>query len=71
MQCLLLLSQMPEEISGEKADNERLYEAVNVLLYLQSPISGGFAIWEPPVPQPYLQVNVKISISRLIMRRHC
>ncbi|GKC00085.1 dammarenediol II synthase-like protein [Tanacetum coccineum] len=54
--CLLLLSQMPEEISGEKADNERLYEAVNVLLYSQSPISGGFAIWEPPVPQPYLQM---------------
>nr|AHF22084.1 OSC2 [Artemisia annua] len=56
LKCLLLLSQMPEEISGKKADNERLYEAVNVLLYLQSPISGGFAIWEPPVPQPYLQM---------------
>nr|GEU84717.1 dammarenediol II synthase-like [Tanacetum cinerariifolium] len=56
LKCLILLSQMPEEISGEKADNERLYEAVNVLLYLQSPISGGFAIWEPPVPQPYLQM---------------
>lgn len=83
---------MPTEISGEKPDVERLYEAVNVLLYLQvrihiifsflrvynhvrfssevidgcklmyivvclqSPLSGGFAIWEPPVPQPYLQV---------------
>ena len=56
LQCLLLLSQIPEELSGEKVDDERLYEAVNVLLYLQSPISGGFAIWEPPVPQPYLQV---------------
>ncbi|GKC00084.1 dammarenediol II synthase-like protein, partial [Tanacetum coccineum] len=56
LKCLILLSQMPEEISGEKADNERLYEAVNILLYLQSPITGGFAIWEPPVPQPYLQM---------------
>ncbi|KAL0337468.1 UNVERIFIED_CONTAM: Dammarenediol II synthase [Sesamum calycinum] len=54
--CLLLLSQMPTEIVGEKADVERLYDAVNVLLYLQSPLSGGFAIWEPPIPQPYLQV---------------
>ncbi|GFP81152.1 dammarenediol ii synthase [Phtheirospermum japonicum] len=56
LKCLLLLSQMPTEISGEKPDVERLYEAVNVLLYLQSPLSGGFAIWEPPIPQPYLQV---------------
>ncbi|KAK1420353.1 hypothetical protein QVD17_21881 [Tagetes erecta] len=56
LKCLLLLSEMPEEISGEKVNNEQLYDAVNVLLYLQSPISGGFAIWEPPVPQPYLQV---------------
>ncbi|KAL3643641.1 hypothetical protein CASFOL_014456 [Castilleja foliolosa] len=56
LKCLLLLSQMPTEISGEKPDIEHLYEAVNVLLYLQSPLSGGFAIWEPPIPQPYLQV---------------
>nr|WGT93813.1 mixed amyrin synthase [Codonopsis lanceolata] len=56
LKCLLLLSQMPQEIVGAKADLEQLYEAVNVLLYLQSPKSGGFAIWEPPVPQPYLQV---------------
>ncbi|XP_051128400.1 dammarenediol II synthase-like isoform X3 [Andrographis paniculata] len=56
LKCLLLLSQMPNEIAGEKPDVERLYEAVNVLLYLQSPISGGFAVWEPPIPQPYLQV---------------
>ncbi|KVH89383.1 Prenyltransferase/squalene oxidase [Cynara cardunculus var. scolymus] len=45
-----------DQDQGEKADDERLYEAVNVLLYLQSPISGGFAIWEPPVPQPYLEM---------------
>ncbi|XP_057764021.1 dammarenediol II synthase-like [Salvia miltiorrhiza] len=56
LKCLLMLSQMPTEIAGEKADVERLYDGVNVLLYLQSPLSGGFAIWEPPVPQPYLQV---------------
>ncbi|KAL3834284.1 hypothetical protein ACJIZ3_009020 [Penstemon smallii] len=56
LKCLLMLSKMPTEISGEKTDVERLYEAVNVLLYLQSPESGGFGIWEPPIPQPYLQV---------------
>ncbi|XP_058208036.1 dammarenediol II synthase-like isoform X4 [Rhododendron vialii] len=55
LKCLLLLSQMPSEIAGEKADVERLHDAVNGLLYLQSPESGGFAVWEPPIPQPYLQ----------------
>ncbi|KAL1555852.1 beta-amyrin synthase [Salvia divinorum] len=54
LKCLLMLSQMPSEIAAEKADAERLYEAVNVLLYLQSPLSGGFAKWEPPVAQPYM-----------------
>ncbi|KAI8001343.1 Dammarenediol II synthase [Camellia lanceoleosa] len=53
--CLLMLSQLHPEVAGQKADTERLYDAVNVLLYLQSPESGGFAIWEPPVPLPALQ----------------
>ncbi|KAI8561234.1 hypothetical protein RHMOL_Rhmol04G0322700 [Rhododendron molle] len=55
LKCLLLFSQMPPEFVGEKVDEERLYVAVNFLLYVQSPISGGFAIWEPPIPQPYMQ----------------
>ncbi|KAL1834019.1 hypothetical protein ACET3Z_003670 [Daucus carota] len=56
LKCLLLLSQMPEDIAGQKADVERLHDAIDVLLFLQSPDSGGFAVWEPPVPQPYLQM---------------
>nr|AGS16975.1 dammarenediol synthase II [Panax vietnamensis] len=56
LKCLLLLSQMPQDIVGEKPEVERLYEAVNVLLYLQSRVSGGFAVWEPPVPKPYLEM---------------
>ncbi|KAE9452401.1 hypothetical protein C3L33_15698, partial [Rhododendron williamsianum] len=55
LKCLLIFSQMPPEIAGEKADTQRLYEAVNVLLYLQHPESGGFAIWEVVVPLPALQ----------------
>lgn len=58
LQCLLLLSQMPDEVTGEKVDKERLFEAVNFLLYVQSSTSGGFAIWERPVPQPYLEVHI-------------
>nr|GME02467.1 dammarenediol II synthase-like [Ipomoea batatas] len=56
LKCLLLLGQMPPEMVGEKADAQRFYEAVDVLLYLQSPESGGFSVWEPPVPQPYMQM---------------
>ncbi|CAL5346323.1 unnamed protein product [Camellia sinensis] len=41
-----------QSIEGKKANNESAYDAVNVLLFLQSPESGGFAIWEPPVPLP-------------------
>ncbi|KAF5944609.1 hypothetical protein HYC85_018686 [Camellia sinensis] len=46
---------MPLEIAGEKANIERLYDAVNVLLYLQSSESGGFGAWEPPVLLPAIQ----------------
>ncbi|MGI4370258.1 hypothetical protein ACR2V4_27070, partial [Klebsiella pneumoniae] len=56
LKCLLILSQMPPEIAGEKANIQRLYEALNVLLCIQSPDSGGFAIWEVVVPLPALQV---------------
>nr|GMD04317.1 dammarenediol II synthase-like [Ipomoea batatas] len=56
LKCLLLLGKMPPEIVGEKADVQHLYEAVDVCLYLQSPKSGGFGGWEPPVPQPYMQL---------------
>ncbi|XP_047308001.1 dammarenediol II synthase-like [Impatiens glandulifera] len=55
LKCLLLLSQMPLDISGETPDVQRLYEAVDILLYMQSTESGGFSIWEPEVPQPYLE----------------
>ncbi|XP_031129629.1 dammarenediol II synthase-like isoform X2 [Ipomoea triloba] len=56
LKCLLLLGQMPPEIVGEKADVQHLYDAVDVCLYLQNPESGGFGAWEPPVPQPYMQL---------------
>ncbi|XP_074333721.1 dammarenediol II synthase-like isoform X2 [Apium graveolens] len=54
--CTAEALKMPEEIAGHKVDVERLHDAIDVLLYLQSPDSGGFAVWEPPVPQPYLQM---------------
>ncbi|KAB2060807.1 hypothetical protein ES319_A10G044200v1 [Gossypium barbadense] len=46
LKAILLLSQMPPEIVGETIEVERLYNAVNALLSLQSK-NGGFTAWEP------------------------
>lgn len=70
LKCVLLLSQMPDEVSGEKTDNERLYEAVNFLFSVQSPISGGFGSWEMPIPQPYLQkLNPSEVFADIVVER--
>ncbi|KAK3219016.1 hypothetical protein Dsin_012986 [Dipteronia sinensis] len=45
LKCCLQFSLLPPEIVGEKIVPERLYEAVNVILYLQSE-NGGVPIWE-------------------------
>ncbi|GMN64838.1 hypothetical protein TIFTF001_033907 [Ficus carica] len=44
-QVSLLLSLMPPELVGEKMEAERFYDAVNLLLSLQSK-NGGFPAWE-------------------------
>ncbi|KAF5962128.1 hypothetical protein HYC85_003337 [Camellia sinensis] len=43
LKCLLMLSQMHPEVAGQKADTERLYDAVNGLLYLQ--VQHTYYIW--------------------------
>ncbi|KNA11322.1 hypothetical protein SOVF_136370 [Spinacia oleracea] len=42
----LLYSRFPSNLVGEKIEAERLYDAVNVILSLQSK-NGGFPAWEP------------------------
>ncbi|KAI8026686.1 hypothetical protein LOK49_LG02G00873 [Camellia lanceoleosa] len=54
--CCLLLSQLPPEIVGEKHEAERLYDAVNVILSLQSK-TGGLAAWEPVKAGKYSRVR--------------
>ncbi|KAK2999565.1 hypothetical protein RJ639_023881, partial [Escallonia herrerae] len=49
LKCCLLFSMMPVEIVGEKTEPTRLYDAVDVLLSLQSK-NGGLAAWEPQDP---------------------
>ncbi|GMI97478.1 cycloartenol synthase 1 [Hibiscus trionum] len=46
LKCALLFSQMPTDLVGEKMETERFYDAVNVILSLQSK-NGGFPAWEP------------------------
>ncbi|KAH7839805.1 hypothetical protein Vadar_009106 [Vaccinium darrowii] len=70
VKCLVLLSQMPPDVAGEKVDVERLYEAVDILLYLHRPESGGFAIWEPAVPQRYLEkLNPSEVFADIVLER--
>lgn len=46
LKTAVLLSQMSPDLVGEKIQVERLYDAVNVILSLQSE-TGGFPAWEP------------------------
>ncbi|XP_039065044.1 beta-amyrin synthase-like [Hibiscus syriacus] len=54
LKTILLMSRMPPEIVGETIEVERLYDAVNVLLSLQSE-NGGFTAWEPVRGPQWLQ----------------
>ncbi|KAJ0802528.1 Beta-amyrin synthase 1 [Helianthus annuus] len=55
LKCCLLLSTMPPEIVGEKMNPEQLYDAVNVMLSLQSK-NGGLAAWEPAGASDWLEI---------------
>ncbi|KAM4087882.1 hypothetical protein ACB094_07G029400 [Castanea mollissima] len=46
LKVVLLFSQMPQDFVGEKMETGRFYDAVNVILSLQSS-NGGFPAWEP------------------------
>ncbi|CAI0553283.1 unnamed protein product [Linum tenue] len=46
LKCALLYSQMSKELVGQPMEAEQLFDAVNVILSLQSK-NGGFPAWEP------------------------
>ncbi|RDY06173.1 Lupeol synthase, partial [Mucuna pruriens] len=46
LKATLLLSQMPTHLVGDKMETQRFYDAVNVILSLQT-TNGGFPAWEP------------------------
>ncbi|KAB1212030.1 Lupeol synthase [Morella rubra] len=54
LKVALLFSQMSTDLVGKKLETERLYDAVNVILSLQSS-NGGFSAWEPRRAFPWMQ----------------
>ncbi|XP_057768199.1 lupeol synthase-like [Salvia miltiorrhiza] len=54
LKCALLFSEMPKEVVGEGLKTERFYDAVNVILSLQS-ANGGFSAWEPNRAERWLE----------------
>ncbi|XP_039059084.1 lupeol synthase-like [Hibiscus syriacus] len=54
LKCALLFSQMPTDLVGEKMETQQLYDAVNVILSLQSN-NGGFPAWEPQRAYSWLE----------------
>ncbi|KAK4476340.1 hypothetical protein RD792_015489 [Penstemon davidsonii] len=55
LKCCLLFSIMPSEIVGEKMEPAGLYNAVNILISLQSK-NGGLAAWEPAGASEWLEL---------------
>ncbi|KAK2979107.1 hypothetical protein RJ640_022102, partial [Escallonia rubra] len=66
LKCCLLFSMMPAEIVGEKMEPTRSYDAVNVLLSLQSQ-NGGLAAWEPAGSAEWLEVYTPLEGNRSIL----
>ncbi|KAG7652160.1 Seco-amyrin synthase [Arabidopsis thaliana] len=54
LECCLVFGSMPSEFIGEKMDVERLYDAVNLLLYFQSK-NGGITVWEAARGRTWLE----------------
>ncbi|OMO66334.1 Terpenoid cyclases/protein prenyltransferase alpha-alpha toroid [Corchorus olitorius] len=55
LKCCLLFSLLPPEIVGEQLEPQRLFDAVNILLSLQTK-RGGVTGWEPLHAYPWLEL---------------
>ncbi|KAF4404574.1 hypothetical protein G4B88_005960 [Cannabis sativa] len=54
LKCCLLLGMMRSELVGEPMKAENMYDAVNVIMSLQSP-NGGVSAWEPTGAPKWLE----------------
>ncbi|CAB78576.1 lupeol synthase like protein [Arabidopsis thaliana] len=66
-QCCLLFERMPSEFVGQKMDVEKLFDAVDFLLYLQSD-NGGITAWEPADGKTWLEVSFYFVICHIPLR---
>ncbi|KAK4770144.1 hypothetical protein SAY87_030676 [Trapa incisa] len=55
LKCILHFSMMPPETVGEQMESEKMYDAVNVILSLQSK-NGGVSAWEPSLAGSWLEM---------------
>ncbi|KAM4112553.1 hypothetical protein ACJW30_05G149000 [Castanea mollissima] len=69
LKCCLHFSMMPPEIVGEKMEPERLFDAVNILLSLQSK-NGGLATWEPAGARHWLDLLNPVEFLEDIVVEH-
>ncbi|CAJ1937180.1 unnamed protein product [Sphenostylis stenocarpa] len=66
LKAALLLSQMPVDRVGEKMEDDRFYDAVNVILSLQVN-NGGFPAWEPQRAYRWIEKLNPTEISEDIL----
>ncbi|KAK9097663.1 hypothetical protein Syun_024708 [Stephania yunnanensis] len=67
--CCLSLSLLPPEIVGEKMEDERFYDSVNLLLSLQGK-DGGLPAWEPVVGAEWMEaLNPTEFFDKIILER--
>ncbi|KAB1213289.1 Beta-amyrin synthase [Morella rubra] len=69
LKCCLLLSMMPSEIVGLKTEPERLYDAVNLILSLQSK-NGGVTCWEPEGGGSWLELLNPVEFAEDTVIEH-
>ncbi|KAK9088277.1 hypothetical protein Scep_027359 [Stephania cephalantha] len=55
LEAVLLLSQLEQEFLGKKMEAQKFYDAVDVILSLQSE-NGGFSAWEPARAPRWLEL---------------
>ncbi|OWM91376.1 hypothetical protein CDL15_Pgr017294 [Punica granatum] len=69
LKCCLLFSLMPPAIVGEKLEVEQLYDAVNILLSLQSK-NGGVSPWESARAENWLELFNPIEFLADVVIEH-
>ncbi|XP_010539598.1 PREDICTED: camelliol C synthase-like isoform X1 [Tarenaya hassleriana] len=72
LKCCLLLSMMPPDVVGPKLNPGPLYDAVNIILSLQSE-NGGVTPWEPARAYGWLELfnPSEFFVNNLIEYQYC